>query len=85
MILSFLANDPSPDLPKVPRNGLHRLVTRYADEIRIILKLRTCTFTYNPQATSVNDFSPDLPNFPQNGPLGQGTHYEYEITTVLKL
>ena len=31
--------------------------TRYGDEIRIILKLRTCTFTWTRLGTSINDFS----------------------------
>ena len=48
--------------------------TRYGDEIRIILKLRTCTFTWTKLGTSINDFSfygerslPDLPKFLRNG------------------
>ena len=43
-ILAFLVNDPLPDLPNFPGNGLLSLGTRYGDEIRITLKVRTCTF-----------------------------------------
>ena len=43
--LAFSENDPLPDRPNFPRNGQLSVKLRYRDEIRIILKLRTCTFS----------------------------------------
>ena len=45
MILAFSVKDPLPDLKKFLRNGLLGLRTRYGDERRIILKLKTGTVT----------------------------------------
>ena len=56
-ILTFSVIEPLPDLPKFLRNGLLGVRTRYGDEIRIILKIRTCTFTWTTLGTSINDFS----------------------------
>ena len=46
-ILAFSVNDPLPDLPKFLRNGLLGHRTRYGDERRTILKLKTSTFTFH--------------------------------------
>ena len=59
-LIKFLAsseNDPSPYRPNLPRNGSLGERTRYGDEIRIILKLRKCTFTWTRLGTSINDLS----------------------------
>ena len=45
-ILAFSVNDTFPDLPNFPRNGQLGLGTRYGEEMRIMLKLTTCTFRF---------------------------------------
>ena len=74
MILAFSVNDPLPDLPKFLRNGGLGLRTRYGDERRFILKLKTGTFTWHNWGTAIDIFTffgertfALLLNFPRNG------------------
>ena len=68
-ILVFSVNEPFPDVLNFPPNGKLGLGMRYGDEMRILLKLRTCFFTCATYGTSINDFSffPDLQWFLRNG------------------
>ena len=56
-IFAFSVNDPLPDLPNFPRNGLLGLGACYGEEIRFILQLRTCIFRCATKGTTINDFS----------------------------
>ena len=56
-ILAFSENDPLPDLPNFSRNAYLGLGTRYGEEKRLILKIRTCTLRCATWGTSINDFS----------------------------
>ena len=69
-ILPFSVNEPLLDLPNYPGNRYLGLGTLYGDKIRIILKLRTCSFTSIHReplsmifALSLKDPLPDTPNF----------------------
>ena len=55
--LAFSENEPLPYRPNFLRNEELGVRTRYGYEIRIILKLRTCTFTGTTLGSSINDFS----------------------------
>ena len=73
MILAFSEKDPIPVLPNFSQNAQLSLGTRYGEKIRLLLKLRTCTFKCATQETlsamlafSVDDPLPDHPNFPPN-------------------
>ena len=71
---SFFGQRPFTLSPKFFPKWITRCKNRYGDEIRILLKLRTCTFTWTTLGTQINDFSffggrpsPDLPKFLRNG------------------
>ena len=58
MILAFSVNDRLPNISISPshQNGLLGLGTRYEEEVKISLKLKTCTYMCAAWATST-DFS----------------------------
>ena len=91
-IFSFSENEPLPYRPNFLPNGYLGVRIRYGDEMRIILKLRMCTFTWARLGTSINDFSffgeralPDLPKLLRSGYLGLGTRHGGERRIILKL
>ena len=92
MILAFSANDHLPDLPKFLRNGLLGLGTRYGNERRIILKLKTCTFPWHTSGTTISIFIffGELPFtlFPKsfrNGYLGIRKRYAVALSVALPI
>ena len=73
-IKAVTVEDYVPDKTREQRAFFHVLLQVLGDEIKIILKLRTCTFTWTRLGTAINDFSfsvndplPDLPKFLRNG------------------
>ena len=54
--LAYSEKGPLHERPNFLLNGLLGVRTRYGDEIRFILKLITCTFTWSTFGTSINDF-----------------------------
>ena len=55
MIIALSLDDPIPVLPNLHCSGQLGLGIRYGEEVRFILKLRTCTFTWTTLGTSIND------------------------------
>ena len=56
-MFNFFGELPFTLSPKSYRNGLLGVSTRYVDEIRIILKLRTSTLSWTTLETSIKDLS----------------------------